>query len=454
MAYQTINPYTQETLHTFANHSDDEVAQKISEADALYQSLWRDPANMPERLACLNRLADIMHQRKAEVARTISIEMGKLLSEAVGEVACCVDIARYYAEHAAHFLKPVPYPDVLGKAWVEHHPIGVILAVEPWNFPLYQLIRVVAPAIAIGNPVLAKHASNVPQCAQMMEDMLGEAGAPVGAYANLYVTPAQITTIIGDDRVRGVALTGSEHAGSIVAGEAGSKLKKATMELGGNDVFVVLDDADLPNAAAAAVGGRLYNAGQVCTASKRYIVHQAVAEKFKSLIISAFQSVIMGDPLNEHTTLAPLSSAKAKSDLQQQLDRAITHGARVLCGNTPAEGNFFTPTILTDISRNNPAYFEEFFGPVAQLYVVADDDEAVALANDSHYGLGGTIYSGNVERAKNMASRIETGMVFINRSGDSVAELPFGGVKRSGFGRELSDLGIKEFVNQKLVVVG
>lgn len=455
MAYQTRNPYTDEVLKTFTPHTDAEVEAALAAGHALYKSDWAAPANMAARLATLGRLAEVMSERKEELARYISLDMGKLIGQSRSEVQSCIDIARYYADHGARLLAPVPYPDVLGEAWVEHHPIGIILAVEPWNFPLYQLIRVAAPAMAAGNPVVVKHASNVPQCAQAMEDVIRAAGAPEGAYTNLFISPDQVAAIIADDRVQGVALTGSEHAGSIVAGQAGAKLKKATMELGGNDVFVVLDDADVARAAKTAVGARLYNAGQVCTAAKRYIVQAAVAEEFTRIVLEAFRSVVMGDPLDEASTLAPMSSKRAKEDLQQQLDRAVANGAKLLCGNAPvpAQGHFFAPAVLTDISRDNPAYFEEFFGPVAQLYVVDNDDEAVALANDSHYGLGGTIFSGDVERAKRLASRIETGMVFINQGGDSVAELPFGGVKRSGFGRELGDLGIKEFVNQKLVVV-
>jgi succinate-semialdehyde dehydrogenase / glutarate-semialdehyde dehydrogenase len=453
MAYQSINPFNNELIKTFTNHTDAEVESALAQAYALYQSAWAQPENIGDRQALLRRLADVMTLHQEKIARIITLDMGKRLAESRGEIACCIEIVQYYAQHGAELLKPVAYPSKLGKGWVEHHPIGIILAVEPWNFPIYQLIRVIAPAMAVGNPVVAKHASNVPQCAQLVEDLLREANAPAGAYTNLFVSPDQIANIISDQRVQGVALTGSEDAGSIVAGQAGSKLKKATMELGGNDVFIVTDDADVVTAAHTAVGGRLYNAGQVCTAAKRFIVHEKVAEQFIKIVQEDFAKVVMGDPLDENTTLAPLSSRKSKDNLQKQLDAAIAHGAKVLCGNQPAEGNFFTPTLITDISRDNPAYFEEFFGPVAQLYVVKNDDEALALANDSHFGLGGTVFSKDIERAKKLASRIETGMVFINRFGDSVAELPFGGVKRSGFGRELSDLGIKEFVNHKLVVV-
>lgn len=455
MAYQTLNPYTGEVVKTFNPHSDADVERALAAGHALYKSDWAAPANMPARLACLAKVAEVMEARREELARIISIDMGKLIGQSRNEIDSCIGIARYYAANAAELLAPVPYPDVLGEAWVEHHPIGILLAVEPWNFPLYQLIRVIAPAMAIGNPMVVKHASNVPQCAQAMEDVMREAGFPAGAYANLFINPDQVAAIIADDRVQGVALTGSEYAGSIVAGQAGAKLKKSTMELGGNDVFVVLDDADVARAARTAVGGRLYNAGQVCTAAKRYIVHEAVAEEFTRQVVEQFNNVVMGDPLDENSTLAPLSSRRAKEDLQAQLDRAVANGAQLVCGGgaVPAQGEFFAPALITGIERSNPAYFEEFFGPVAQLYVVKDDDAAVALANDSHYGLGGTIFSADVERAKRLAARIETGMVFINQGGDSVGELPFGGVKRSGFGRELGDLGIKEFVNQKLVVV-
>ncbi|MCP2040251.1 succinate-semialdehyde dehydrogenase/glutarate-semialdehyde dehydrogenase [Neisseria sp. HSC-16F19] len=455
MAYQTLNPYTGEVVKTFTPHTDADVEQALAAGHALYKSEWAAPANMKARLQSLAKVADIMEARKEELARIISIDMGKLIGQSRNEIDSCVGIARYYAENGERLLAPVPYPDVLGEAWVEHHPIGILLAVEPWNFPLYQLIRVIAPAVAIGNPMVVKHASNVPQCAQAMEDVMREAGLPEGAYTNLFINPEQVAAIIADDRVQGVALTGSEYAGSIVAGQAGAKLKKSTMELGGNDVFVVLDDADVTRAAATAVGARLYNAGQVCTAAKRYIVQEGVAEEFTRLVVEHFNNVVMGDPLDENSTLAPLSSRRAKEDLQQQLDRAVANGAKLLCGGAavPEKGEFFAPVLITDIERSNPAYFEEFFGPVAQLYVVKDDDAAVALANDSHYGLGGTIFSGDVERAKRLAARIETGMVFINQGSDSVGELPFGGVKRSGFGRELGDLGIKEFVNQKLVVV-
>ncbi|EHO7029810.1 aldehyde dehydrogenase family protein, partial [Salmonella enterica subsp. enterica serovar Kentucky] len=325
----------------------------------------------------------------------------------------------------------------------------------PWNFPYYQLMRVLAPNLAAGNPVLAKHASIVPHCAETFAHLVREAGAPEGAWTNLFISSDQVANIIADPRVQGAALTGSEKAGSAVAAQAAKHIKKSTLELGGNDVFVVLDDADLEKAVKIGVQARLTNAGQVCTAAKRFILHEKIADQFLSQFTEAFRKVKVGDQMDASTELGPLSSKDALDTLTRQVEEAVKNGATLHVGGKPLEskGNFFEPTILTNITRDNPAYFEEFFGPVAQMYVVKDDDEAVKLANDSHYGLGGAVFSQDIERAKRMASRIETGMVYINWLTDTAAELPFGGVKRSGFGRELSDLGIKEFVNQKLVVV-
>ncbi len=454
MAYQTINPFTNELVKEYPPHSDADVESALQKADALYHSDWAK-GDIDQRLPILRRLADLMEEQQESLAKIATQDMGKLIEQSRGEVALCAKIARYYADNAKAFLAPVKYDSDLGDAWVEHHPIGVLLAVEPWNFPYYQLMRVLAPNLAAGNPVVVKHASIVPHCAEAFAHLVREAGAPEGAYTNLFITSDQVSNIIADDRVQGVALTGSEKAGGIVAAQAAKKLKKSTLELGGNDVFVVLDDADMEKAVKVGVTARLQNAGQVCTAAKRFIIHEAVADKFLEKYTEAFRQVKMGDPLDESTTLGPLSSKDAVETLTKQVDEAVKNGATLHYGGKPVDhkGNFFEPTILTNITRDNPAYFEEFFGPVAQVYVVKNDDEVVKLANDSHYGLGGAIFSQNIERAKGLASRIETGMVYINSLTDTAPELPFGGVKRSGFGRELSDLGIKEFVNQKLVVV-
>ncbi|XTZ37816.1 NAD-dependent succinate-semialdehyde dehydrogenase [Salmonella enterica] len=455
MSYQTVNPFNNQLIKEYPNHNDAEVEAALKQADALYHSSWSKGNNIEQRLSVLHKLADLLDSNQQELAKIASREMGKLIEQSRGEVKLCAQIARYYADNAKTFLAPVKYQSELGEAWVEHHPIGVIMAVEPWNFPYYQLMRVLAPNLAAGNPVIAKHASIVPQCAESFAHLVREAGAPDGAWTNLFISQDQVAAIIADPRVQGAALTGSEKAGSVVAAQAAKHIKKATLELGGNDVFIVLDDCDLEKAVQTGVQARLNNAGQVCTAAKRFIVHQDVADKFLHKFTEAFRQVKTGDPLDESTTLGPLSSKDALETLTKQVNDAVKNGAKLHFGGKPVagEGNFFEPTILTQITRDNPAYFEEFFGPVAQVYVVSNDEEAVRLANDSHFGLGGAIFSRNIARAKSMASRIETGMVWINWLTDTSPELPFGGVKRSGFGRELSDLGIKEFVNQKLVVV-
>ena len=454
MAYKTVNPANNQLIKAYPSHTDADVDAALTTADALYHSEWAK-GSIDKRLAVLHKLADLIDSRSEELAKIASVEMGKLIGQSRGEVKLCAQIARYYADNAKQHLAPVKYPSELGEAWVEHHPIGVVMAVEPWNFPYYQLMRVLAPNLAAGNPVIAKHASIVPHCAETFAHLVREAGAPDGAWTNLFISQDQVASIIADPRVQGAALTGSEKAGSVVAAQAAKHIKKSTLELGGNDVFVVLDDADLEKAVKIGVNARLANAGQVCTAAKRFIVHEKVADRFLAKYTDAFKQVKIGDPLDESTTLGPLSSKDALDTLTKQVDEAVKNGATLHYGGKPVqrEGCFFEPTILTHITRDNPAYFEEFFGPVAQVYVVKNDDEAVALANDSHYGLGGAVFSKDIERAKKMASKIETGMVWINWLTDTAAELPFGGVKRSGYGRELSDLGIKEFVNQKLVVI-
>lgn len=453
-AYQSINPANNQLLKSWPNHDDIVMQQALSTADDLYHSAW-SKGDMQPRLQVLHRLADLIDQRVDELAEIASREMGKLIGQSRGEVKICAQIARYYAEHATHLLQAQPYPSTVGDAWLEYHPIGVVVAVEPWNFPYYQLMRVLAPNLALGNPVLAKHANIVPHCADVFEKLVEEAGAPKGAWTNLFISNQQVADLIADPRVQGVALTGSERAGSAVAEQAGKHLKKSTLELGGNDVFVVLDDADIDEAVRQGAQARLSNCGQVCTAAKRFILHEKIATDFMAKFSAALQSAKAGDPLDESTTLGPLSSKEARDRLVKQVDDAVKHGARVELGGQVIEGEgcYYQPTILTGLTPQNPAYYQEFFGPVAQVYVVADDRTAVALANDSHYGLGGSVWTRDILRGRNMASQIETGMVFINSQSDTAAELPFGGVKRSGYGRELSDLGLKEFANQKLVVV-
>lgn len=454
MAYRTLNPYTEQTVAEFREHTDEEVAAALSRADALYRSDW-SKGSVTARLPVLEKLAEVLTSKRELLAQTMALEMGKPVAQGQTEVDLCAWIAKYYATSAADLLKPQPIDSDVGQGWVEFHPIGVLLAVEPWNFPIYQLTRVVAPAIAIGNPVMFKHASIVPQCAALFESIVRESGAPEGAVTNLYISSTKVAELIGDARIQGVALTGSEGAGSKVGARASEMLKKSTMELGGSDVFVVLDDADIAKAVQAAIFARLANAGQVCTAAKRFIVQRNVADSFTQAFVQGMKSVPMGDPMLQDTLLGPMSSREAMEGLKQQVDDAVRHGATVLAGGKQAQrtGFFFEPTVLTDIAPDNPAYYQEFFGPVAQLFVVDDDDAIVKQANDSLFGLGGTIFSGDIERARKMASRIETGMVFINTATTSRPQLPFGGVKRSGYGRELGESGLKEFANRKLVVI-
>ncbi|QIC66049.1 NAD-dependent succinate-semialdehyde dehydrogenase [Acinetobacter schindleri] len=453
MAYQSINPFTNQKLKDYPPHTDEHIQNALDQAEQILKSDW--PQQIDQRIKVLRNVAQKLREQKTELAKLMTLDMGKLIKQSEGEIESCAKIAEYFADHAKEFLAPVSYETELGEAWVEHHPLGIVMAVEPWNFPFYQLMRVFAPNCAIGNPVLVKHAGIVPQCAEAFEKLVLEAGAPRGVWINLFISSDQVQEIIADPRVQGVALTGSEGAGSAVAEQAGKYIKKSTLELGGNDVFIVLDDADLEKAIKIGCQARVNNSGQVCTAAKRFILHEKIADEFKAGMLKAFQELKIGDPLELETTLAPLSSADALEKLTKQVDKAVAHGATVLTGGKPIEhaGNFYEPTILENISRDNPAWYEEFFGPVAQIYVAKDEDEIVSIANDSHYGLGGVIHSQDIERAKKLASRVETGMIWINWFTDTAPELPFGGIKNSGYGHELSIDGFREFTQKRLVVV-
>ena len=455
MAYQTTNPYNGEVGKIFDEISDAQLEASIKAADDCFRNHWRK-TSFEERKAILKRAASIMRERSQGFAELISLEMGKLIAQSQGEVALCAAILDYYADHAEAFLAPEQLASSRGEAMVESSPLGVLFGVEPWNYPYYQLVRFAAPNLMAGNVVLVKHASNVPQCALAFEGLLSDAGAPPGVYTNLFVSKDQIGRIIDDDRVRGVALTGSEGAGAVVAARAGKNLKKTTLELGGSDAFIVLDDADLEKAVKHAVSGRMGNAGQACTASKRIIVVESLADRFLERFQAAMAGFKPGDPMDKETTLAPLSSSQALKTLLGQVEEAVGRGARLLMGGRRIDGErgeFMQPTILTDIAPDNPAYHQEFFGPVALFFRVPDEDAAVKLANDSPFGLGGSVFTSDIERGRDVARRIDTGMVFINSSAVSSPELPFGGVKNSGYGRELSSAGIQEFVNKKLIRV-
>ena len=394
-----------------------------------------------------------MHAKVDEFAHIMTLEMGKRISEARGEVEFSANILGYYAKNAERFLAPVKLHPTLGEGHMESSPIGVVFCVEPWNFPYYQLARVAGPHLMAGNTLLVKHAGIVPQCAIAFEKLLTDAGAPAGLYTNLLVSHDQSDRIVDDPRVKGVALTGSVAAGRSIAARAGKALKPSSMELGGSDAFIVLEDADLEHTIKWAVWGRMYNTGQTCCAAKRFIVVEKLADKFLEKFQAALTALKPGDPMDEKTTLGPLSSEQALVDLLKQVAVAVSHGAEVLMGGKRIDraGSYMQPTILTDIKPENPAFRDEFFGPVALFFRVKDEDAAIALANDSDFGLGGSVFTKDIARGKRVASRVDTGMMFVNNISWSDAELPFGGIKDSGYGRELGDMGIQQFVNKKLV---
>lgn len=430
MAYKTINPYTNEVEKEFPNATDEELEAVLAKAHQLYLDWRNDSESLEDRKAILHRVADILRERRTEYATIMSHDMGKLIGEAEGEVDLCADICDYYADKADEFLKPRTLETDAGKAYYIKQSTGVLVAVEPWNFPFYQIARVFAPNFIIGNPMILKDASNCPASAQAFADAVLEAGAPEGSLNNMFISYDQVAKAIADKRVSGVCLTGSERGGMSVAAEAGKNLKKTTMELGGNDAFIILDDADWDLVKEVAPQARLYNAGQVCTSSKRFIVMADKYDEFLDVLKDAFSAVRMGDPTDRTTTLAPLNSKSAKEKLEKQVELAVENGAKVYYGNEKVDlpGQFFMPTILTDIIPDNPIFDQEMFGPVASVYKVNSEEEAIALANNSSYGLGNTVF-GEPEHAARVAAKIETGMSWINSGWASLPELPFGGVK-------------------------
>ncbi|MFT8808938.1 NAD-dependent succinate-semialdehyde dehydrogenase [Gluconobacter sp.] len=456
MAYATINPYTGETLKTFPDATDQEVQTALTEAYDAFKS-WRHTP-FAERAKIMTAAANILRRDIDKYSKLLTLEMGKIYAEAKAETILSAEIFEYYAKHAEELLKaeklPVADPKE-GEAVLVHQPQGIVFAIEPWNFPFYQIARIIAPQLSAGNTVILKHASNVPQCAAAFDDLMKEAGLPKGGFRNLYAARHHTETILKDPRVCGVALTGSEGAGAIVAGIAAKALKKSTMELGGSDAFLVLDDADLEKTAKWAAFGRHWNAGQVCVSAKRLIVADAVYDRFLELYKAEVLKLKAGDPMDPSTTLAPLSSQKAADDLKAQVEEAKKHGAvvEVIGPSVPEKGAFFQPLLMTNLHENNEARLWEFFGPVTQLYRAKDDADAIRIANDSPFGLGGSVFTKDTKRGVKVAEQIYTGMVYINHPTMVKADLPFGGVARSGYGRELIGLGIKEFVNHKLIDV-
>lgn len=453
MSYQSTNPASGEVLKSFKELTGPQLENALETAAACFES-WRS-TSFTRRAAVASAAADILRQRVDEFARPMTLEMGKRIEEARGEVAISADIIDYYAQNAERFLAPQTLQPKSGQAVIESSPLGVLFGVQPWNFPYYQLARFAAPNLMAGNVVMVKHASCVPQCALAFEQLWREAGAPVGAYTNLFISHDQVNEVIDDPRIQGVALTGGMDAARGVAARAGQNVKKSTMELGGNDAFIVLDDADLDKAVKWAVWAKMNNMGQCCVAAKRFIVVGELYDHFLARFQSSLAVFTPGDPMDPATTLAPLSTEAALVTLLGQVERAVAKGATVALGGKRIEGpgSYMQPTILTDITPSNPAYREEFFGPVALFFRVKNEDEAVALANDSDFGLGGSVFTQDVARGQRLASRLDTGMVFINHPTWTAAGLPFGGIRNSGYGRELSSAGIQEFVNKKLVRV-
>ena len=451
MAYQSINPNTGKLVKSFEHLTHPQLEAKLAAADACFQT-WKH-TSYAERAVILNKAASLMHAHVDDFAKLATVEMGKRIDEARGEVKFSGDILAYYAKHAEAFLEPTKLNPKVGEAHMESSPFGVLFCVEPWNFPYYQLARVAGPQLMAGNVLVVKHAGCVPQCAIAFEKLLLDAGAPIGAYTNLLISHEQSDHVIDDPRIKGVALTGSVAAGRKIAARAGQNLKKSSMELGGSDAFIVLDDADLDKTIPWAVWGRMYNGGQTCCAAKRFIVLDSIADKFLAKFKAALETLKAGDPMVEATTHGPLSTEDALVQLLKQVDVAVAHGAKLLMGGKRIDraGSFMQTTILTDIAKENPAFRDEFFGPIVSFFRVKNEDEAIALANDSDFGLGGSVWTKDVARGKRVASRVDTGMMFINNIDWTDAELPFGGIKDSGYGRELGNMGIQEFVNKKLV---
>jgi len=451
MSIQTINPTTNKVIKSFTEMTEMQVHEAVEKASIAYES-WKK-TDYKLRATLLHRVAGLLREKKNLLAKMITLEMGKLLTHAEGEIKLSAEIFDYYANNAESFLADKILHPTHGQALIRHAPIGVLLGVEPWNFPFYQVARFAAPNIMIGNTILVKHASIVPQCGIAIEEIFKEAGAPVGIYTNLLITGKRASALVADKRIKGVSLTGSESAGASIALEAGKHLKKSVLELGGSDAFIVLDDADIDKTVEWAVIGRINNNGQCCVASKRFIVMESVADTFFEKFKTKFSQLKVGDPMDANTQLGPMSSEAAAELIETQVQKAVDGGATILLGGKrlQREGAFMEPTIITNMQKDNPVYYEELFGPVATFFRVKDEQAAIDLANDSPYGLGGSVFTQDIERGKRVADQIDTGMVFINHPTWTQADLPFGGTKRSGYGRELSELGINEFVNKKLI---
>ncbi|MGF1485631.1 MAG: NAD-dependent succinate-semialdehyde dehydrogenase [Prochloraceae cyanobacterium] len=454
MGIATINPATGETLKTFTALTDEQIEAKISLGDRTYQKYRQ--TSFEQRSQWLNKAAEILERDPEKFGKIMTLEMGKPLKAAIAEAKKCALVCRYYAENGAKFLADEPVATDATSSYVRYLPLGIILAVMPWNFPFWQVFRFAAPTLMAGNVGLLKHASNVPQSALAVEEILSEAGFPEGAFQTLLIPASKVEGIINDDRVKAATLTGSEPAGMALASAAGKQIKKVVLELGGSDPFVVLESADIEAAVNTAVTARMLNNGQSCIAAKRFILAESIADRFVEQLSIKFQSLKVGDPMDENTDIGPLATPSGLKEIENQVKETAAMGGKIVVGGkalSDRPGNFYLPTILSDIPVGSPAEKDEFFGPVALIFKVKSLEEAISLANDSPFGLGASAWTTDKNEQERLINEIEAGAVFINGMVKSDPRLPFGGIKRSGYGRELAVQGIREFVNIKTVWV-
>lgn len=451
MAISTVNPATGEEIEVFQALGEEEIEKKLQFAAETFREYRK--TSFGERAGWLMRAAEILDDEAEELGRIMTTEMGKTLAAATAEAKKCARGCRYYAENAQKLLADEPVELEGARAFVRYQPIGPVLAVMPWNFPFWQVFRFAAPTLMAGNVGLLKHASNVPRCALAIEDVIHRAGFPEGAFQTLLISSSQVQAVIDDERVRAATLTGSEPAGRQVAAEAGENIKKTVLELGGSDPFIVMPSADLEKAVGAAVTSRTLNNGQSCINAKRIILHEEIADDFIRRYVESMEALKVGDPMDENTDMGPLATPQILEDVDAQVKKSVEAGARVLTGGEPADGpgNFYPPTVITDIPEGAPAHREEIFGPVASVFHARDVDDAIRIANDTAFGLGSSAWTNDPGERDRFVDEIEAGMVYINRMTESTPEVPFGGVKNSGYGRELSHFGLREFVNAKTV---
>jgi len=451
MAIASVNPATGELLRSFAPLTDQQIEAKIQVAASAFPKFRKLP--FAERARMMRKAADLLESEKESLGRLMTTEMGKTLSSAIAEASKCALACRYYAENGERFLADEVVETSASRSYVRYQPLGVILAVMPWNFPFWQVFRFVAPGLMAGNVGLLKHASNVPQCALKIEEILSRAGFPEGAFQTLLIGASQVERVLSDPRIAAATLTGSEGAGVQVGVSAAKNIKKVVLELGGSDPFIVMPSANLDAAVSTAVQARVINNGQSCIAAKRFIVAEQIADQFEREFVKQMEALKVGDPMQPETELGPLASADAVKALHADVQKTVSAGARLLTGGKPLDcaGNFYAPTVLADIPKNSPAYREELFGPVASVFRVKSIEEAIQIANDSRYGLGASAWTNDPVERERFANEIEAGMVFINQMVASDPRLPFGGVKHSGHGRELGVHGIREFMNAKTV---